>query len=84
ARALKTSVTPPDNLGGLVDDLRSKAALGALGLARKAGAVALGAAKVEASVRSGKAYGVLHAREASQDGVRKITAARHAVAHLGG
>ncbi|CAN0654423.1 YlxR domain-containing protein [Nitratireductor aquimarinus] len=84
ARALKTSVRPPDNLGALVDELLSKAALGSLGLARKAGAVALGAAKVEASVRSGKAYGVLHAREGSHDGVRKITAARRAVVHMGG
>ena len=51
---------PPD-LGGMVDALLAKAALGALGLARKAGAVALGAAKVEAAVRSGEALLVLHA-----------------------
>ena len=38
---------PPD-LGGVVDTLLATSALGALGLARKAGAVALGAAKVEA------------------------------------
>ncbi len=84
ARALKAPAKPPENLGGLVDQLLSKAALGALGLARKAGAVALGAAKVEAAVRSGKAFAVLHAREASEDGVRKITAARRAVVHMGG
>ncbi|MCR4268730.1 RNA-binding protein [Nitratireductor sp. ZSWI3] len=84
ARSLKAGVKPPENLGGLVDELLSKAALGALGLARKAGAVALGAAKVEAAVRSGKASAVLHALEASEDGVRKITAARRAVVHMGG
>ncbi len=75
ARALKAPV---------VDRLYAASALGTLGLARKAGAVALGAAKVEATVRSGKAAGVLHAIEASPDGIRKIAAARKSVAHLGG
>src|SRR5690606_17736959 len=43
-----------------------------------------GATKVEASVRSGLALCVLHANEASQDGIRKISQARRAVVHLGG
>lgn len=84
ARALKTQAAPPADLGRLVDELLLKAALGALGLARKAGAVALGAAKVEASVRNGKAAAVLHARDGSEDGIRKIAAARRATVHLGG
>lgn len=84
ARALKSEVTAAPDLGELVDSLLARAALGALGLARKAGSVALGAAKVEAAVRSGKAAFVLHAREASDDGLRKITQARRATAHLGG
>ena len=84
ARALKAqAITPPD-LGGMVDGLLARSALGALGLARKAGAVALGATKVEATVRSGGALLVLHAAEASQDGVRKIAQARRATAHIGG
>ncbi len=84
ARALKQEVTVPDDLGEMVDRLLSRAALGALGLARKAGQVVLGAAKVEASVRSGKALAVLHAFEAADDGVRKVTQARRAVAYAGG
>ena len=68
----------------MVDRLLAKSALGALGLARKAGAVALGATKVEASVRSGAALLVLHADEASEDGLRKIAQARRATAHAGG
>jgi len=84
AKALKTGATAPPDLGGMVDRLLAKSALGALGLARKAGAVALGATKVEASVRSGQALLVLHAAEASQDGLRKIAQARRATAHLGG
>jgi ribosomal protein L7Ae-like RNA K-turn-binding protein len=68
----------------MVDALLARAALGSLGLARKAGLVALGAAKVESAVRSGKALLVLHAAEASPDGVRKIAQARRATVHLGG
>ena len=84
ARALKAEVMVPPDLGGMVDRLLGKSALGALGLARKAGMVALGATKVEASVRSGAALMVLHAAEASEDGLRKIAQARRATAHIGG
>jgi predicted RNA-binding protein YlxR (DUF448 family) len=84
ARALKTKVTVPPDLGALVDHLLSRAALGMLGMARKAGQTALGAAKVEGAVRDGSALLVLHATEAAEDGVRKIMQARRATAHLGG
>jgi predicted RNA-binding protein YlxR (DUF448 family) len=84
ARALKAEVAVPPDLGGVVDRLLAKSALGALGLARKAGMVALGATKVEAWVRSGAALLVLHAAEASEDGLRKIAQARRATAHIGG
>jgi predicted RNA-binding protein YlxR (DUF448 family) len=84
ARALKAEVQVPADLGEMVDRLLAKSALGALGLGRKAGTVALGAAKVEAAVRSGEALAVLHSVEASPDGVRKITQARRATALIGG
>lgn len=84
SRALKTDVTVPPDLGGMVDGLLTKSALGSLGLARKAGAIVLGAAKTEGNVRSGKALAVIHAREAAEDGCRKITQARRATVHLGG
>jgi predicted RNA-binding protein YlxR (DUF448 family) len=84
ARAFRKDVAVPPELGAAVDALLARAALGVLGLARKAGAVALGATKVESAVRSGKALLVLHAREASEDGLRKITQARRATAYAGG
>lgn len=84
AKALKAPVVVPADLAGLVDSLMVTATLGTLGLARKAGAVALGATKVEAAVRSGKAAAVVHALDASPDGVRKILAARNAVAYASG
>lgn len=84
ARALKADVQTPADLGVTIDRLLARAALGAIGLARKAGAVATGAMQVEAAVRSGEALAVLHADEASPDGVRKIAQARRAVELAGG
>ncbi len=84
ARALKEGVTPQADLGALVDQLLTKSALGSLALARKAGAVVSGSTKVEQAIRSGTACVVLHAREASPDGVRKLDQARRAVVHLDG
>ncbi|MBS3651120.1 RNA-binding protein [Pseudaminobacter sp. 19-2017] len=84
ARAFKRQVTVSPDLPELIDQVMTQSALGAVGLARKAGAVALGAAKVENAVRTGEALLVLHATDASPDGVRKITQARRATAHLGG
>lgn len=84
ARAFKAQVNVPGNLGDMVDGLLSRSALGMLGLARKAGEVVLGAAKVEGAVRDGQALLVLHAAEAAEDGVRKISQARRATVHLGG
>lgn len=83
ARALKAPAKVPPDLGATVDRLMSEAALGALGLARKAGSLVLGAAKVEAAAGAGKALFVLHAAEASEDGVRKIAGAIRAAAAAG-
>ena len=84
ARAFKARVDVPADLGAMVDTLLARHALGMLGMARKAGAVVFGAAKVDGAVRSGLALCVLHANEASPDGIRKITQARRATMHLGG
>ena len=84
ARALKQDVAAPADLGESLDALLAKTALGSLGLARKAGALVMGAAQVESAVRAGKAFFVVHAKEAAADGVRKVTNARRATAALGG
>ncbi len=78
ARALKTKVTVPPDLGGDIDQLLVRALTGMMGMARKAGQSVSGAAKVDAAVRSGEAIAVFHASDAAPDGVRKIDQARHA------
>lgn len=84
ARALKDSVTAQEDLGALVDQLLTKLALGSLSLARKSGVVVSGSAKVDGAIRSGAAVLVLHAREAAEDGVRKLDQARRSVVFLEG
>ena len=84
ARAFKRDVTVDPALATLIDGLLVKLALGSLGLARKAGVVSLGAAKVDIAVRTGEAYLVLNAADASPDGVRKIDQARRATRMAGG
>lgn len=62
-------------LADLVERLLVETSLGTLGLARKAGQLVLGFAKVEATLRAGGAIALVHAGEAGEDGVAKLTAA---------
>ncbi|WP_142415905.1 RNA-binding protein [Bartonella massiliensis] len=75
----KTDVEVASNLAHIVDTLLLKAALSSLSLARKAGAVAMGATKVDAAIRSGQVILVLHAKETTEDGKRKIAQAIHTI-----
>jgi predicted RNA-binding protein YlxR (DUF448 family) len=72
ARALKAKAEVPEGLVGLVDRLLAEAALSALALANKAGEAVFGAAKVEEALRKGRALALVHAREAAEDGRRKL------------
>ena len=83
ARALKSKVTVPPDLDGDIDGLLVWALTGMMSLARKAGQLVSGAAKVDAAVRSGEAIAVFHATDAAADGVRKIDQARHAAVAAG-
>ncbi len=78
ARAFRSAVDTPADLGAMVDRLLAAQATGSLGLARKAGQLVAGAAKVEGAVKSGRAIGLLHSLEAAEDGMRKIEAMRRA------
>lgn len=84
ARALKTQVTVPDGLDETVERLLVSALTGMIALARKAGQVVAGSAKVDAAVRSGQALAVFHSTDAAADGVRKIDQARYAWEAAGG
>lgn len=75
ARAFRAPVSVDPGLCDLIDRLMSDHALGTLGLARKAGEVVVGFAKVDAAVARERLAGLVHAAEAGADGVAKLTAA---------
>jgi uncharacterized protein len=75
ARGFRASAVADPGLADLVDRLLSEQALGTFGLARKAGLVVTGFAKVEATVAREPIAGLVHAAEAGADGVSKLTAA---------
>ncbi len=63
---------------GLADRVAAglrQAAIAALSLSRKAGSAVTGFAKVEAAVSKGSVVALIHAAEASDDGVAKLAAA---------
>ena len=72
ARALKAEAKVPEGLAAQLDRLLADAALSALALANKAGEVVFGHAKVEEAIARGRVLAVVHAREAAEDGCRKL------------
>lgn len=78
SRAFKRHIRADPALGALVDRLLAEAALGALGMARKAGQAIAGFTKVEVALRSGRVCALIHAGDAAEDGQRKLAAALRA------
>ena len=74
-RSLRQTVEVAADLAEMVDGLMAKQALGTFGLARKAGLVITGFAKVEQAVARERLAGLVHAAEAGSDGVEKLAAA---------
>lgn len=75
ARGFKREVRLPADLVTRTERLLERAALDALAMAAKAGLVATGFTKAEAALAQGEVVALLHAVEASPDGVRKLDAA---------
>ncbi len=82
ARALRADVKAADDLGERVERLFLQQLLQMMNMARKAGQLVTGSAKVDAAIRSGAAIAVFHSTDAAADGMRKIDQARKAW-HLG-
>ena len=75
SRAFKTEAKVPPDLGAEIDDALVRDLKGAIALANKAGAVIAGFGKVEGALASGQAVALIHAREAAEDGRRKLAGA---------
>ena len=74
-RGLARPLTPAADLADQVAARLKEVALGRLGLARKAGAILAGFAKVEAAIGHERLQAVLLAADAAEDGERKIAQA---------
>ena len=72
ASAFKQPAQVRPDLSALVLSLLRHKALNALSFARKAGATRVGFEKTLAAIRSGEAIAVLHATDASSDGINKL------------
>ncbi len=77
AKGFKQDVRTSADLIGQTDHLLERSALDALAIASKAGEVVAGFMKVEAALSRSSILALLHAREAAEDGVRKLNAALH-------
>jgi ribosomal protein L7Ae-like RNA K-turn-binding protein len=69
---LKAEAKVPEGLAAQVDRLLADAALSALALANKAGEAVFGTAKIEEAIAKGRVLALIHAREAAEDGCRKL------------
>lgn len=76
-KALELPVVPAADLADQVEVRLREMALGRLGLARKAGSVLAGFAKVEAAIATGRLVALLAASDAAEDGLRKVRQAVH-------
>jgi uncharacterized protein len=72
ARAFKAEAKVTEAFAAQLDRLLADAALSALALANKAGEVVFGHAKVEEAIARGRVLALVHAREAAEDGCRKL------------
>jgi len=72
ARAFKQQVKVPDDLAQVTETLLVRRCLDQLGLARRAGAIAIGATQVEAAIRSKPAFVLIEAVDGAQEGREKL------------
>ena len=75
ARGFKAPAQAPDDLASQVDALMEKDALQSLAMCNKAGLVTAGAFKVETEIARETPAALIHARDGSPDGVRKLSGA---------
>jgi uncharacterized protein len=74
ARGFGTEATVAPHLADEIERLLEQSALDSLGIVRKAGRAALGFTQVERALASEPVVALLHAAEASREGVRKLAA----------
>lgn len=72
ARALKAPVKVPDGLAALTETLLARRCLDLLGMAQRAGALAVGATKVEQAIRARRPFVLIEAEDGAEEGREKL------------
>lgn len=72
ARAFKAPVKLPEDLAGQTETLLARRCLDLLGMANRAGALAVGASKVEQAVRARASYLLIEAADGAEEGREKL------------
>jgi uncharacterized protein len=72
AHALKAKARAPDGLADLTEALLAKRCLDLIGMARRAGAIALGAHQVEQAIRAKPPYLLIEASDGAEEGREKL------------
>jgi hypothetical protein len=75
ARGFKKNVRVAGDLTAITERMLERAALDALAIAGKSGAVVSGFSQVEATIGRGEALALIHAADAANDGKRKLDGA---------
>ncbi len=73
SKAAKNQVHMPENLLNLLEEQMAKRVGEALSMARKAGQVVAGFDQVEAECKKGSVEALIHASDAGEDGVKKLS-----------
>lgn len=74
ARGFKEQVKAEEGLADQVEKVLEQKALSALSISRKAGELITGFSKTEGALRTGRVLALLHATDASEDGIKKLAA----------
>lgn len=72
ARAFKTQVQVPEGVANTVETLLSRRCLDQLGMAQRAGAIAVGATQVDAAIRSKPPFLLIEAEDGAEEGREKL------------
>lgn len=72
ARAFKTAVKVPDDLAGLTETLLARRCLDMLGMATRAGALAVGATQVDKAIRAKPSFLLIEAIDGAEEGREKL------------
>src|SRR5690606_40778702 len=68
----KAQVQVPDGLANTVETLLSRRCLDQLGIAQRAGAIAVGATQVDAAIRSKPPFFLIEAEDGAEEGREKL------------